>query len=333
MSGGVNSFLMADNSEEFDKKDSPEFSDEAIRRFLFGSLSAAEQSTFEERLFADERLEARVRLAECELADDYAFGRLSAAERELFEQRFLVSTARQQQLNVSNALRDRFASSSEVTQTVSLRSQPVQTPEPSAGTTISEKLQRLLGLNQPSWRLALSVVILLLLIGAVWSVLREPRIRNKFFARHRPAPAATPNTDPQESHHATKPPPTPTQEATASTPEPERPTPAPGAAVLVPENQYDRDRITQVSLASDARDLHVQLEFKSTQPAAYRAELLTVAGQSVFSAGALKPAAGGTTIDFDVPVRFLKTGDYQIRLSRVTDGIQEGVARYYFRVQ
>ena len=46
---------MADNSEEFDKKDSPEFSDEAIRRFLFGRLSAAEQLKFEERLFTDER--------------------------------------------------------------------------------------------------------------------------------------------------------------------------------------------------------------------------------------------------------------------------------------
>ena len=314
----MNSFLMADNSEEFDKKDSPEFSDEAIRRFLFGSLSAAEQLTFEEGLFANERLETRVRLAECELADDYAFGRLSAAERELFEQKFLVSAARQQKLSVSKALRDRFARAFAA---------------PSEGTTIGERLQRLLGLNQPSWRLALSVVILMLLIGTVWLVLHEPHIRDKFFARRRPAPAATSNTDQQESHHPVKPSPAPPQEETASTPEPERPVPAPGAVVLVPENRYERDRIAQVSLAHDARDLHVQLEFKINQPAKYRAELLTVAGQSVFSAGSLKPAGGGTTIDFDVPVRFLKAGDYQVKLSRVTEGIEEGVASYYFRVQ
>src|SRR2546426_9238041 len=125
MSGGMNGFLMADNSEELDKRDWPEFSDDAIRRFLFGGLSAAEELTFEERLFADERLETRVRLAECELADDYAFGRLNSAERELFEQRFLVSAARQQQLNVSKALHDRFA-------TVST----VATVSPSAGMTI-----------------------------------------------------------------------------------------------------------------------------------------------------------------------------------------------------
>jgi len=197
--------------------------------------------------------------------------------------------------------------------------------------TIGERVERLLGLNQPSWRLALSLVILILLIGTVWSVLREPRIRNKFFARHRPVPAATPNTDQQESHHAIKASPTPPQEATPSPPEPERP--APGAVVLVPENRYDRDRTAQVRLARDARDLHVQLEFKSNQPATYRAELLTVAGQSVFSEASLKPAAGASTIDFDVPARFLKAGDYQVKLSRVTDGIEEGVATYYFRVQ
>ena len=311
---------MADSTEQFDKENSPEFPDEAIRRFLFGGLNAAEQLKFEEALFADERLETRVRLAECELADDYAFGRLSPAERELFEKRFLVSTARQHKLNVSSALRDRFASA-------------VATAAPSPGMTIGERLQRLLGLNQPSRRFALSVVILILLIGMVWSVLHEPHIRNKFFTRRRPVPVATPNTDQQEAHHAIKASPTPPQEASPSPPEPQRPALVPGAVVLVPENRYDRERISQVTLASGARDLHLQLEFKGNKPQTYRAELLTIPGQSVFFEGSLKPSAGGTTIDFDVPVRFLKAGDYQVKLSRVTDGIEEGVASYYFRVR
>ena len=62
-------------------------------------------------------------------------------------------------------------------------------------------------------------------------------------------------------------------------------------------------------------------------------ELHSVAGQSVFSEASLKPAAEGTTIDFDVPVQFLEAGDYQVKLSRVAAGIEEGVATYYFRVQ
>lgn len=322
--GGVNSFLMADNTEQFDKKNSPEFSDEAIRRFLFGRLSAAEQLTFEEGLFIDDALETRVRLAECELADDYAFGRLSAAERELFEHRFLVSAARQQKLGVSKALRDRFASAS-----------AVPTAAPSAEMTISERLQRLLGLNQPSWRLAFSVVILILLIGTIWSVL-GPRINKRFITRRRLAPVATPGTNQQEAHHPTKASPTPLQEETPSPPEPARPAPAPVVAnlILVPMNAYERDRVPQISLGDSVRDvLHVQLEFQSNQPVTYRAELLTIAGQSVFTEGSLKPAAGNAWIDFDVPVRFLKAGDYQVKLSRVTAGIEEGVATYYLRVQ
>ncbi len=89
---------------------SPEFSDDAIRRFLFGRLSAAEQTTLEERLFADDDLEARVRLAEFDLADDYALERLSVADCEAFAEKFLLSAERKRTLGVSTALRERFAS-------------------------------------------------------------------------------------------------------------------------------------------------------------------------------------------------------------------------------
>jgi hypothetical protein len=62
-------------------------------------------------------------------------------------------------------------------------------------------------------------------------------------------------------------------------------------------------------------------------------ELLTSSGQSVFTAQSLKPVdPEGRRIEFDVPARVLKAGDYQVRLS-VGDGSREGAARYYFRVQ
>ena len=328
MFGGVKSSQVADNSEKWNQKNSPEFPDEAIRRFLFGRLSAAEQMTFEEVLIADDALETRVRLAECELADDYAFGRLSTAERELFEQRFLVSAARQQKLRVSKALRARFASAS-----------VVPTAAPSAGTTLGEKLQRLLGLKQPSWRPAISLVILILLLGSIW-VMRKPQIRERLISqtqrlipRRRPAPAKTPATDAEVSHHASNASPAPQQE-TPSPLEQERPASATGIVVLVPEKEYDRDGIAQVSVArTEGNILHIKLAIERNQPGTYRGELLTVAGQSVFTEASLKPAAGNASIDFDVPVRFLKAGDYQVKLSRVTDGIEEGVAAYYFRVQ
>src|SRR5438552_16173724 len=102
-------FVMADNNNQFYEGGPGEFSDETIRRFLLGGLSASEQPLFEQRLFTDDGLDARVRLAEFDLADDYAFERLNASERSLFEEKFLLTSDRRQNLEVSRVLRDRFA--------------------------------------------------------------------------------------------------------------------------------------------------------------------------------------------------------------------------------
>ena len=97
-------------SEDLNK--STQFADETIRRFLLGDLDAAERSNFEEQFLVDDELAARVRLVEFDLTDKYAFSRLSAADQKLFEQTFLLTTERKRKLNVSSALRDRFAPAS-----------------------------------------------------------------------------------------------------------------------------------------------------------------------------------------------------------------------------
>ena len=84
-------------------------SDETIRRFLLGGLSVSDQPLFEQSLFLSEGLDTRVRLAEVELADDYAYGRLTPADRKLFEENFLVTADRERELRVSDVLRQRFS--------------------------------------------------------------------------------------------------------------------------------------------------------------------------------------------------------------------------------
>src|SRR5260370_29921858 len=103
---------MATNNEKSRDDNSSEFSDEAIRRFLLGRLSSSEQPAFERQLFSDSRLDARVRLAELDLADDYTYGRLDPDERQFVEETFLVTSDRRRKLEVSMVLRDRFASAS-----------------------------------------------------------------------------------------------------------------------------------------------------------------------------------------------------------------------------
>ena len=80
--------------------------------------------------------------------------------------------------------------------------------------------------------------------------------------------------------------------------------------------------------------MRLQLALKVNQPGPYRAELLTVAGQSVFSAESITAADNGSArIDFDVPAHLLKTGNYQISLGRDNAGAKENTGSYYFRVQ
>ena len=305
-----------------------EFSDDAIRDFLFGRLRPAEQTTFEERLFTDDSLEARVRLAEFDLADDYALERLSAADRKAFEEKFLLSAERKRQLRVSTALGDRFASTS-----------TAATPAPKgAKASIRERLRLLFGLNQRAWRLAFGVAILAVLAGVVWLLVKEPRIRDGIkagvFNRRAPAPApsvprmaAHSNNTSSAPEHQTTPLPMPPHESTAS--------PVILSVDLFSDALRDRDKVQLIDLPRGEHDIvRLQLARKRNQTGSYRADLSTVDGQSIYNSQSLQstgPDAG--RLDFDVPAALLKAGDYQVSLSRADDGSRRTVASYYFRVQ
>ena len=303
---------------------SQEFSDDAIRRFLFGRLSAAEQTTLEERLFTDDALEARVRLAEFDLADEYALERLSAADREAFAEKFLLSAERKRKLTVSTALRDRFAS-------VTTRSAKL------AKASISERLQLLFGLNQRARRLAFGVVILVVLAGSVWLVVKEPRIKEvlkaHIFNRRAPAPA---QSEPRLAEHANNTSSAPEHRITPSPMPPHEPTAASPAILRVDlfvDASRDRDQIPLIDVPKGEHDVvRLQLALKLNQAGSYRAELLTKDGSSVFSADGLKFNQSGAGIEFDVPARLLRPGDYQIRLGRPANETSRGETKYYFRV-
>jgi len=306
---------MPGDNEQFAKESSSEFSDAAIRRFLLGRLSVSEQPAFEQRLFSSSRLDARVRLAELDLADDYAYGRLDRNEREFVEERFLVTSDRRRKLEVTIALRDRFASAS-VVKTKSRFIARLQTP---------------FYFTRPSWGLAFGLLMLLVLFGAVWLAIKEPRmaeqITNKIIHRRSQCSA------PQEVHHP----------ASASSPE-HQITPAPMpihdqtssssvSLALAPATSSELGGMPSLTVPKGEQAIvRFQLALKPNQPGTYRAELLTVDGRAVFSAESIKANDNGRQIDFDVPARLLKSGNYQIRVARDKAGVKENMGSYYFRV-
>src|SRR5947207_5825842 len=132
------------------------FSDDAIRRFLLGELTMTEQTAFENRLVADDELEARVRLSELELADDYAQRRLPHAESLRVQERFLVTRDRQHMTAVSQALRDRFTPATDGT------------------------AQGFFNLDNVAWRYAFAAAILIVVFATVWLGVRERHLAIRF---------------------------------------------------------------------------------------------------------------------------------------------------------
>jgi len=287
-----------------------DFSDETIRRFLLGGLDAAEQSDFEEQFLVNDELEVRVRLAEFDLTDDYAFGRLSAADQTQFEQTFPLTTERKQKLNVSTALRDRFA-----------RASVSKLP-------MAERLRVLVDFRKPAWRYAFAVLGLAVLMATVWLVTKEPQIVTRFLPKRvLPKPAAT--SSPEKANH-----PSLSASPTHAQQSPQMPAhEAPFASIVVLNAKSTIDKAPAVKLPhGDNEVVRLQLAIEKNQPGSYRAEVLTIAGQSIYSSDSLT-SYDDLMVNLDIPARLIKPGDYQVRLTRSTNGSPEKVTSYYFRAQ
>ena len=288
-------------------------SDETIRRFLLGSLGASEQPRFEQQFISDSELDARVRLLELDLADEYACGNLTAIDRKLFEQRFLVTADRRRKLLVSNLLRERFAHS------VSLAR--VDAPP------LLTRLATFFGLNRPVLRFAFGALILIILFGAVLLIIKEPRLKQRVTTIFRKRPA--PHSAPREMNH---PPNIPSPEH-ANTP---APTPIHESAVqsiqtleLFP-SAPELGKVPTVFLSNGEKDvLRLQLIVTANEAASYRAEIMTMDGQQAFAADE-RP---GPHVNVDIPMRLLKSGKYHARLRNARDASKTEVASYYFFVR
>lgn len=304
-------------------------SDETIRRFLLCRLSEDERTQVEERLFVDDEMEERVRLAEGELTDDFAFGRLSVEEREFFVRKFIVTDARRQKLAVSQALQSHFSSPP-------VRAKKnVAAIEPGLGWR--ERLLGLFDFKRPALSFAVSLAALILVAGVIWLVSRNVRESGEpVIARLDPSPAPTPQTSPQVVTSPTpNVDPNPTPKLTATPVAPAPPRAAVASFFLLPGAQRDGGEMSRVTLPKGARDtVRLQLALEANAPGTYRAELLTAEGKPVTLSRRLKAsgAASGAKVVFDIPARALQVGDYQVKLSHHTAGGSiEVVGRYYFR--
>lgn len=307
---------MADDQNKLHEDGRREFSDDAIRRFLLGALAASLQPFFERRLLIDDELDARVSRLECDLADDYAFDRLNSGDRDLFEKHYPASPDRQRTLLVSSVLFDRFGGA-----------------HTQQRATIGDRLKSQFSLRAPVLRVVFGLLILCVLIATVWLVTKESRLAIRFIPRRTPA-APSPRA-PREAAHPSNPTQTPVHREDPSPAQAHEPKAPPVVASFVlTANRREAATIPVVNLRESKPDVaRLQLVLPTNVLGPYRAELRTDNGQTVLVAESLTTDRNAATVVFDVPAGVLKTGNYQIELTRVIDGSKENVARYYFLVQ
>lgn len=294
------------------------FSDAALRRYLLCLSDETERGNIEARLLADDALDERLRLAEYELADDYAAGRLSAAERGSFVQKFLVTAGRARKVAVSEALHE-FTN-------------PPKSVAPVITTSWRDKFAAFFSLR-PSYGLALGLILLASFLAA-WYATRQPAPPQ--IVRHAPTPTPVPATPaPKPAPQPTRTPaPVATPPATpksTATPPPAPPPVTIASLALLPGALRDGGELARLTLPRGKNDIaRLQLNLEDPQPGLYQVELLTAEGQNV-AARRSQYRAGKLTVDF--PARLLKANDYQIKLTRITaDGNNENAGRFYFRV-
>jgi hypothetical protein len=294
--------------------------DDTILSFLLGRLDAAEQKKFEEQLMTDDRLHERVRQAELQLADGFAGDRIDRLDRQRFSKTFILSGERRRMLAVSAALHQRFSPAADPRHTPALR-----------------KSWRSM-FNRPALRFALGAIILVLLIGSLWVVKKEPNLVRRFLPKRAPSRPVTMPT-PQEANHPSNSAPPVHRDSAPSTDghefsEPNQSTDrrVVTTLALAPGSLSDPNQTPAISLPADAAGVvSLELAVEQNTSGEFQAELLTN-GNAVFASNSLKTGGTGLRLEFDVPVQTLNVGDYEVRLSRVTDGSKQTVANYYFRV-
>jgi hypothetical protein len=282
-----------------------ELSDETIRRFLLGELTGVDQSHFEEQLFTDADLAARVRLAELELCDEYASMRVSDREQQILRERFLLTLNRKQALEVSTALGDRFRT---------------KTTEHS----VIQRIRNLININQAVWKYAFAALILLIVLATVLLVTKDNSRIAPWIPQRVPAkPTAT--ATPRITHHSTNAPAPAHNEQSPELPLHDSLTPS---VVLTSNTPIDSSPV----ITNANRDV-VRFEIILDQPAAefYDVNVTTLSGESVFSANAIKRAEDKLVLD--VPASGISSGDYQVSLTRSNDETKQSAGIYYFRVR
>lgn len=266
---------------------------ETTKQYLLGCAPATELVQIEERLLNDDKFYEELLIAEDELIDQYLLGGLSESEQNSFISHFLVTPERREKLRFSGALRKYLTIAEPATYDDNVTADSPALVNKVAPRTAWRWSFGLLPIRSPALRFSLAAVVLLVLFGGSWVMVRNWRSEQIVHQHSVYSVLLTPGIV-REGGDTKR--------------------------ISIPA---DKDIVRlQLKLAA-TEDKNYRAELKTSENnTIFTSDKLRPQVEN-----------SHRVLNMDVPAEILQPGDYQVQLSEVADsGSIEPVWRYVFRV-
>ena len=313
-----------------------------IAQYLLGELPEEQQVEIEDRAFADKEFLASITAVENDLIDEYVRGEMPDAVRRQFESLFLASAERRKRVQFAKAL-TQVTKESRVQKSIAA---PV-------AVSWRDSLEAFFRSLNPVGKFAMAAVVLVVVAGGGWLVMETWRLRNQLTTlqaenqsrqnleqqvelqrRRNEELTARLNQEKQQREQSEEALRQLSETANANTP---APPPVIASLTLLPGISRGGGDRPSLVLAPDARLVRLQIGIDpEEQYKTFAVDLRSVGGQHVWTRGNLTARNGrrARSLGLTLPATALRPGEYELKLSGVTDtGATEDVGFYYFVVR
>ena len=314
-----------------------------IAQYLLGDLPEEQQVEIEDRAFQDQEYLATITAVENDLIDEYVRDEMPENLRQRFEARFLASAERRKRVEFAKAL-------TQVASEYAFKEKSAVTP---VSVSWRDSLDAFFRSLNPVAKFAMAAVVLLVLVGGAWLLTEMLRLRSRLTtlqAENQSRQALEQQVDLQRRRN---------EELTARLNQEKQQreqseeslrklsessnekTPAPRSVIasltLLPGiSRGDGDKPSLV-LAPETNLVRLQIGIDpEEQYKTYAVDIRSVAGRQVWTRENLtaRDRRGARSIGLTLPTTALKPGEYELKLTGVTEGgATEDVGFYYFEVR
>ena len=315
-------------------------SEKLITRYLLGELPEEQQVEIEDRAFQDPEYLATITAVENDLIDEYVRGEMPETVRRKFEERFLGSAERRKRVEFAKAL-------TQVTSEYALKEKSAVAP---VSVSWRDSLDAFFRSLNPVAKFAMAAIVLVLLVGGAWLVTETLSLRSRLTtlqAENQSRQSLEQQVELQRLRN---------EELTAQLNQEkqqreqseeslrqlsETPDPAPRSLIasltLLPGLSRGGGDKPSLSIAPDVRLVRLQIGIDpEEQYKTFAVDLRSIAGRQVWTRENLtaRTRRGARSIGVTIPATALKPGDYELKLTGVTEGgAAEDVGYYYFDVR